>query len=661
MSIKTKILIPMLALAVLIAGGILVSVILLFSGYINDIKLERVAIASDVAQYNVEVLMAKSQNASMYMSEHSGIIGALESGDRNDLLTHARQVQNDAGMEFCTIVDPNGIVILRTHEPDNFGDSLAGQANIRSAMSGSSLTAIETGTAIRLSIRSGSPIYGNQGELIGIVSVGFRLDTNIFADTIKDLQGCEVTVFLGDESISSTVINSDGSRVTGTKTSAEIAAEVYANKNYSGRSTIMGRDAISGYSPVLGPDGRVIAMISVGYYVDDMMAVIWSFVQTGLIVTFILLAVAVVIGIAVANLIAKPIAVITHAAEAIAIGDIELEGMDTGTTPTKSETIKLERAFSVMLASFKKQAYILARIAEGDYTSKVNIRSEKDVINLAIELTLENTLQVLQQVATAGMQVADGSKQIAEGAQLLAQGSTEQAATVEELSTALGEIAYKTKSNAEMADRASSLANTIKQSAEKGNGQMLEMMDAVRDINQASQSISKVIKVIDDIAFQTNILALNAAVEAARAGQHGKGFAVVAEEVRNLAAKSAEAAKDTGGLITNSIEKAELGSRIASETAASLTEIVTGINESAKIVGDIAQSSSEQSRDIEHINTGINQVAQVVNQNSATAQESAAASQEMSGQSAMLDELIRQFQLKDYSRGKDHMLPPGKA
>ena len=351
--------------------------------------------------------------------------------------------------------------------------------------------------------------------------------------------------------------------------------------------------------------------------------------------------------------------ILTDHAIAISYGDIELEGLDEGTEPTKNEVILLERAFSKMIASFKEQAYILARVAEGDYTAKVNIRSEKDVINLAIELMLDGTLEALQQVASAGVQVADGSKQIASGAQMLAQGATEQAATVEELCVSMTEIAYKTKENAEKAGKAANLASTIKQNAEKGSNQMSEMMDAVKAINIAGQSISKVIKVIDDIAFQTNILALNAAVEAARAGQHGKGFAVVAEEVRSLAAKSAEAAKDTGGLITNSIEKAELGSRIAGETAASLEEIVSGINESNQIVSDIATSSDEQYLSIEQINKGIEQVAQVVQQNSATAEESAAASEEMSAQSAMLENLITQFQLRDERKKRDYdALPP---
>jgi methyl-accepting chemotaxis protein len=203
-----------------------------------------------------------------------------------------------------------------------------------------------------------------------------------------------------------------------------------------------------------------------------------------------------------------------------------------------------------------------------------------------------------------------------------------------------------TKDNAGLAARAAKLTNDIKSSAEKGSRQMDEMMNAVKDINDSSQNISKVIKSIDDIAFQTNILALNAAVEAARAGQHGKGFAVVAEEVRSLAAKSAEAAKDTESLIADSITKAELGSQIADDTAASLAQIVTGIDESNMIVAEIAQSSENQSIGIDEIDKGIEQISQTVYKTSAMAEQSAGASQEISGQSDMLAELIGRFKLK---------------
>jgi methyl-accepting chemotaxis protein len=288
----------------------------------------------------------------------------------------------------------------------------------------------------------------------------------------------------------------------------------------------------------------------------------------------------------------------------------------------------------------------LETVAGGDLTNKVKTLSSEDVMAVSLNKMIDNLTDMFSEITASSAQVATGSSQIADSSQSLAQGSTQQAAAVEELSSSIAVIVRKTTDNAERANKAATLADTIKGNAERGSRQMDEMMNAVKEISAASQSISKVIKSIDDIAFQTNILALNAAVEAARAGQHGKGFAVVAEEVRSLASKSADAAKETGVLIQNSVEKAELGAAIAGETAVSLAEIVAGINESDVIVSEIARSLDEQAEGVAQITNGINQVADVAQQNSATAEESAAASEEMSGQSAVLEGLIERFKLR---------------
>ncbi|MCL2248355.1 MAG: methyl-accepting chemotaxis protein [Oscillospiraceae bacterium] len=391
-----------------------------------------------------------------------------------------------------------------------------------------------------------------------------------------------------------------------------------------------------------------------------------------LIIAVLAVAVAIAIFFAlyISGLISKPLIVLTtFMKRAAETGDIVVREADKVTiekySQSKDEIGQCISATALFMHEINEEMDLLEKIGDGDLTISPNVMSDEDKVGKALNKVVNSLNSMFSEINNASGQVSAGSKQISDGAQSLAQGSTEQAASVQQLSASISDIAAKTKTNAEMAGRAASLASNIKTSAEKGSGQMDEMMAAVKDINESSQNISKVIKSIDDIAFQTNILALNAAVEAARAGQHGKGFAVVAEEVRNLAAKSAEAAKDTESLIADSISKAELGSRIADDTAASLKEIVSGIDESTKLVGSIAQSSEEQSVGIDQVNSGVDQVAQVVQQNSATAEESAAASQEMSGQSLMLEELISRFKLKDlggsFSLPASQSAPPAPA
>ena len=362
--------------------------------------------------------------------------------------------------------------------------------------------------------------------------------------------------------------------------------------------------------------------------------------------------IAVIIALFVASSLSGPLITLsTFMKKAGTIGDLTLSPEDISLISKlgekKDELGNTIGGAATFVKHVIKIADELVSVSNGDLSREITLLSENDIMGTSLKKVIDNFNNMFSEIQMSTEQVSTSSKQIAEGAQVLALGATQQAASIQELSSSIAEISEKTKTNAVTANKTSKLSTTIKENAEKGSRQMNDMITAVKDINDASQSISKIIKKIDDIAFQTNILALNAAVEAARAGQHGKGFAVVAEEVRNLASKSADAAKDTGNMIQDSMDKALLGSRIAGETALSLNEIVDGIKETTSFIDEIACASEQQSIGISQINIGIGQVAQVVQQNSATAEQSASASEEMSGQSDVLLQLISQFRLKD--------------
>ncbi|MDR1247513.1 MAG: methyl-accepting chemotaxis protein [Clostridiales Family XIII bacterium] len=309
-------------------------------------------------------------------------------------------------------------------------------------------------------------------------------------------------------------------------------------------------------------------------------------------------------------------------------------------------------AFVKMMEQFVYYGKCLGMVAEKDLTVNVKTLSGKDTCGVALKNMLANLNSMFGEINISASQVASGSSQIAQASTNLATGAGEQAATIQEFTATVSEVNRMAEDNTKMA------TEVLKDVQESGSlmnectNEMNRMLQAMQLIDEKSQQISNVIKVIDDIAFQTNILALNAAVEAARAGQHGKGFAVVSDEVRNLASKSAGAAKETAELIESSLRSVAEGNMIVCKVNDSLQAVGSISDRNAESVEKLYNGSTSQSSSMSEINTAILQLSSVVQANSATAQETAASSQEMSAQSVMLNDIVSRFKLSEDARAQ---------
>lgn len=349
--------------------------------------------------------------------------------------------------------------------------------------------------------------------------------------------------------------------------------------------------------------------------------------------------------------ITKPLSELEKSAEQIVEGNFDI----SISYESKDELGSLAKSFKNMTTILETvivdASRLLSEMANGnfDVRTKAEDRYVGHFQNLLLSIRkLNKDLSItLGQINQSADQVASGSGQVSNGAQALAQGATEQAASVEELASTIANISNQVKNTADNAMEAKNQSGTAGDEAEICNNQMHDMITAMEEIARSSNEISKIIKTIEDIAFQTNILALNAAVEAARAGEAGKGFAVVAEEVRSLASKSSIASKNTAELIESSVNAVSRGSKIASSTAESLVKVVDQVRSASTLVDEIANAAEEQAGAIEQVTLGVDQISSVVQTNSATAEQSAAASQELSEQAAMLKNLVAKFSLRE--------------
>ena len=423
--------------------------------------------------------------------------------------------------------------------------------------------------------------------------------------------------------------------------------EGYINEGNSKNAVLLGYHALdNGWKIVIAPNRTAIYG-----NIDMLKNTLFIFIAVYLL---FMLALSIIMG----NRQAQPILSLTKSVKKLAEGSLDEEIQ----VRSKNEIGALAKGLRQLVTQLKEYRLYIQEITDSlnemqdgnlDIRLKKEYTGEFTKIKVALLDLSDKLTGLIGSIRISSDQVSSSAENVSAGAQNLTRGSMEQASSIEELSATINDISDRIRKNAENAAKANEAAANSQEEIIKSDGQMQDMKASMNRINEKSAEISKIIKTIDDIAFQTNILALNAAIEAARAGEAGKGFAVVADEVRNLAQKSAEAAKDTTALIDDTVKAVEQGSRLADNTANSLHEVVSGQKELSLLISEIAAASDEQANAVSQVTTGIDQISSVVQTNSATAEESSAASSELNDQARNLREQISRFRLRQFEEDEE--------
>jgi len=689
-SIRSKVLIPCVGIAVVcVVASTAVTIDLAWKLVVNSLydklKTTHHMTESTVDRCREEAaLVAKiAAEDDILVSALSSYLSAKDAASREKLLKAATLVAAESGVDHLTVLDAAGTAVANTHEPSKYGDKQIDHVSVRNALIGKQYTTIETMPG-SMSICSGAPIKDAAGRVIGAVSAGYRLDRSKFVDDLKKATLSDVAIFMGDTRVSSTIKDNNGAYAVGTKAPEAVSKIVLGGENYMSGDKIDGKLGRAEYSPLRNADGEIVGMLYSRIDTDYVLTDGMKMISAAFVVALVLCAAAAFFATKVANRITKPLKEINAVAGHVALGDVDIEinipadhdsrdetmqlaasfkdmiaasreqgrlieGVAHGDIShdivPKSEKDKLSYAIEHMLENSKAQVSVMERLADNDLTANVAPRSDLDSMNIAIEKMLGNLNTAMGEINDASARFKDVAHQISSGSQSLAEQSNEQASSLEEISSSLEETSSMTKQNAENSDKAKTLVDQVVYDLSEVSIAMDRMAEAIKQIKQSSDNTAMIVKTIDGIAFQTNLLALNAAVEAARAGDAGKGFAVVAGEVRNLARRSADAAKNTADLIKTSVEHAERGVTITQDVEKALSQSVDHAGKVGGLIAEIAKACNDQALGIEQVNKALAQMNGVTQQNAANAEESASASSELSDRAVELAKLVGAFKL----------------
>ncbi|SCM81252.1 Methyl-accepting chemotaxis protein TlpC [uncultured Sporomusa sp.] len=632
--IKLKLILIAVLLTLFAVVATLVPALYLFTQYNNTIAAEQVQAGMKGLTITLKDYQKNALNFGAVMASHPGVIKGIKDKDALTILEQLGPLLSRANIDFATITDEAGTVIVRTHDQKR-GDSVVNQDNIKNALKGVAYAAIESGTVVKFSARAGTPVKDETGRIVGVISAGYYISNDLVVDRIKEAFGTDVTLFLGDERVATTIMR-DGQRMLGSKLDEAIAGKVLQDRQeYVGTVAVAGIPYITAYKPLMGPEDKPMGALFVGKNMETLNAARDKVVLfVGGISLLVLISVS-IIAVVISNKMTSPIRNLVLATERIAGGNLT----NFVEVVSKDEIGTLAQGFNQMIERLK--------------TLIANVNSSAGTLTAASHTLKEN-----------GEQSAQAVNQVAATIDDMARGAEEQRAAVEETASVIEQLVIALQQVADNANDAAVRSSKTTDAAQQGSkavADALNQMNAIEisvvnsaaelaKLGERSTEIGSIVDAISGIAGQTNLLALNAAIEAARAGEQGRGFAVVAEEVRKLAEQSQEAAKQIAALIgeiqrdtdktvaamNDSTREVKVGAGVVASAGQVFNDILVLVTEVAGQVNQIAAASQQMVNGSQQIVQSTNKINQVSNEAASQAQTVSASIEE---QSAVLEEL----------------------